>query len=114
MVYERRSQALISRNEWLQRVAGSLRQAAAIIGGALLCGVLGYHWLGGLAWVDSLLEASMILSGMGPVAPMHNDAVKIFASLYALASGCVVLTCAGIVLAPVYHRFLHQFHHEPR
>ncbi len=113
-MYERKSQPPISRAAWLKRMIGAVRLASSIVGGALLLGVLGYHWLGGLGWVDSLLEASMILSGMGPVAAMHNDAVKVFASLYALMSGVVVLGCASIVLAPVYHRFLHHFHHAER
>ena len=70
-------------------------------------------WRSHLGWIDALLEASMILSGMGPVAPMQNETVKIFASFYALISGFVLLTSASIVIAPVLHRFLHHFHHRP-
>ena len=73
-------------------------------------GVVGYRILGGLPWVDALLNASMILGGMGPVDALHTDAAKIFASLYALFSGIVFIGVMGIVLAPFVHRSLHKFH----
>ncbi|MBI3440546.1 MAG: hypothetical protein HY052_01875 [Proteobacteria bacterium] len=109
-MYEHYSQPVLSRAKWILRLVASMRRALVVIGIALLAGVVGYHVLGQLSWVDSLLEASMILSGMGPVAPLQNDAVKIFASLYALMSGFVLLASASIVMAPVLHRFLHHFH----
>jgi len=90
----------------------SLRIAAIVVGLSLLAGILGYHFLGHLNLVDSLLEASMILGGEGPIAPMQNDAVKIFASLYALFSGFVLLAAAGIIIAPILHRLMHHFHQE--
>ncbi|MBU6474851.1 MAG: hypothetical protein KGL10_09420 [Alphaproteobacteria bacterium] len=111
-MYERRNQPLITRAQWLRRLARSLRLSAAIVGVSLLSGILGYHFWGHLNWVDALLEASMILAGMGPVAPMRNDAVKIFASFYALFSGFVILAASSVALAPVLHRFLHRFHQE--
>jgi hypothetical protein len=111
-MYERRSQPLISRTQWLLRLARSLRVAGAVVGVSLLVGMLGYHFLGNLNWVDSLLEASMILAGMGPVAPLQGDTVKIFASVYALFSGFVLLAAAGIVLAPILHRLMHHFHQD--
>ncbi len=77
---------------WLTRVRKSVLLAVSIITVSLGVGVMGYHVLGGLALVDALLEASMILGGMGPVAPMTNDAVKIFASFYALFSGLILLS----------------------
>jgi len=77
---------------------------------ALAIGVLGYHSVAGLSWIDSLLNASMILTGMGPVDPMKTDAAKLFASLYAIFSGSVFLTAIAFVLAPIFHRLLHRFH----
>ena len=112
MYYERRSQPLISQAQWLLRLARSLRLAGAVIGISLLSGILGYHFFGHLDWVDSLLEAAMILGGEGPIAPMQNDAVKIFASLYALFSGFILLAAAGIVLGPILHRLMHHFHQD--
>jgi hypothetical protein len=73
-------------------------------------GMVGYHFLEGLSWVDALLNASMILGGMGPVAPLQTVAGKIFASFYALYSGVVLLAAVGILATPIYHRFLHRFH----
>lgn len=77
-----------------------------------MLGVLGYHFIAGFTWVDSLLNASMILAGMGPVNPIENEAGKIFASAYALFSGVVFLGSVGVLFAPLYHRFLHRFHLE--
>lgn len=111
-MYERRSQPLLTRAQWLLRLARSLRLSATVIGLSLFIGILGYHFLGSLNWVDSFLEASMILGGEGPISPLQNDAVKIFASLYALFSGFVLLAAAGIVIAPILHRLMHHFHQE--
>jgi hypothetical protein len=83
-----------------------------LILGALGLGTFGYHYLEGLPWIDAELNASMILSGMGPVAELHTTAGKLFASFYALFSGVAFIAIAGVLLAPVYHRFLHQFHLE--
>ena len=82
----------------------------AIVAFALLIGILGYHLIAGLSWIDSLLNASMILTGMGPVDPMKDTASKLFASAYALFSGVVFLSAVGIVLSPVFHRIIHAFH----
>lgn len=107
MLYEHHTQPVISYRQWLIRMARSFWCASIIVSIALLIGVLGYHLLGHLAWVDAFLEASMILGGMGPVAPLQNDIIKIFAALYALFSGLVLLSTMGIILAPFLHRILH-------
>lgn len=86
--------------------------AVFLVAGSLGLGMAGYHSFAGLSWIDSLLNASMILTGMGPVDPMPNSAAKLFASFYALFSGIVFLSSAAILIAPVFHRFLHRFHLE--
>ncbi len=75
-------------------------------------GVVGYHYFEGLSWLDSLLNASMILTGMGPVDVLHRPASKLFASFYSLFSGIVFLSTVALLLAPIAHRFLHFFHIE--
>ena len=79
---------------------------------ALAIGIVGYHSLAGFGWVDSLLEASMILGGMGPVhgSDLTTSASKVFASAYALFSGLMFIGVVGIVLTPIVHRFMHKFH----
>jgi TRAP-type C4-dicarboxylate transport system permease small subunit len=77
---------------------------------SLLLGMGGYKYFYGISWVDSLLNASMILTGMGPVNTAPNDGAKIFASVYAIYSGVAFLTMVAVVFAPVLHRFLHRFH----
>ncbi len=78
--------------------------------GSLALGVLGYHLLGGLSWLDALVNASMILTGMGPVNEIATVGGKLFASFYALFSGVAFLTIVAVLLAPAVHRFLHRFH----
>jgi hypothetical protein len=73
-------------------------------------GSWGYHFFGGLGWTDALLNAAMILTGMGPVDPMKSEGGKLFAVFYCLFSGIVFLSLMAIILAPIYHRFLHTFH----
>ena len=109
-MYERRTDELAPRKVYFKRLLGSLAIALAVIVAGLLVGIAGYHYLAGFNWIDSLLEASMILGGMGPVNPLTSDGAKIFAAIYALFSGLVVLALMGIMLSPVVHRVLHKFH----
>lgn len=81
-----------------------------LIAVCLYIGVAGYHYIDGIPWIDALHNASMILSGMGPVAEIRSDAGKIFSSCYALFSGIMFITTVGIILAPVVHRFSHKMH----
>jgi hypothetical protein len=85
-----------------------------VIGGSLVIGVLGYHVFAGFAWIDSLLNAAMLLGGMGPVGDIPTVSGKLFASAYALYAGLVLITASGIMLAPVMHRVLHMLHVEQR
>ncbi|MCC6847556.1 MAG: hypothetical protein IT294_03575 [Deltaproteobacteria bacterium] len=103
---------LPSLRERLPRIARHGGVGGALLGGALAIGVVGYHLIAGLGWIDALLNASMILSGMGPVDPLPTDAAKIFASAYAIFSGVAFITAVGIVMAPAVKHFLHRFHLE--
>ena len=109
-MYEHYKQPVIPFRDFLKRLLRHVGVAAAIILFSLGIGILGYRILGGLSWVDSLLNASMILGGMGPVNPLSGNGAKIFASVYALYSGMILLVTVGVLLAPVVHRLLHHFH----
>ena len=109
---ERKHEKLAPLSVFAKRVAAAVGVACCVIAVVLFIGVAGYHWLAGLGWVDALLEASMILGGMGPVNPIQTTTAKLFASAYALFSGLVFIGIMGIVLAPVVHRALHKFHVE--
>jgi hypothetical protein len=110
--FERKSEPLLPLPKFIRRLATWLGISAAVIFGALFAGVLGYRAFAHLSWIDSLLNASMILTGMGPVATLDTTPAKLFASAYALFSGIVFLSAVGIMLAPVFHRFIHKFHLE--
>ena len=109
-MYERRADDLAPRSIFIKRIIGSLGVALGVIAIALTLGIAGYHFIAGFNWIDSFLEASMILGGMGPVNELHNDVSKIFASVYALFSGLIVIALMGIMLSPVAHRVMHKFH----
>jgi hypothetical protein len=109
-MYEHRNDPLLPRSAFLQRLASHAGIAVGIVAGSLVIGILGYHFLEGLAWIDALVNAAMILGGMGPVDALHSNAGKLFASFYALYSGIVFLLTVGIIFAPVFHRILHHFH----
>lgn len=111
MTYNPKRQ-LLPRREFIRRLGWSITAGGTLIVVSLSIGMVGYHTLAGLSWVDAFLDASMILSGMGPLAPLQTNAAKIFAGCYALYSGLALLTTAGVILAPVVHRVLHKFHLE--
>ncbi|MFI5163758.1 MAG: hypothetical protein ACHQHP_00760 [Bacteroidia bacterium] len=109
-MYEHYKKPLVSAQIFYQRLLKSFLWSAVIIAVSLLIGILGYHFTENLNWLDSLLNASMILGGMGPVDALKTSAGKLFASFYALFSGIVFLVTMSVVIAPVLHRFLHKFH----
>ena len=102
------------RRQFYRRFLRALGVAGVLIGGSLCLGMGGYHFIAGFGWIDALLNASMILSGMGPVAPLTSDGAKLFASAYALFSGVTFITATGVLLSPMFHRVLHRFHLEQK
>ena len=86
--------------------------SAILLGFSIGVGVAGYHFFGDLPWLDSFYNASMILTGMGPIDDMTTTEGKLFASFYALYSGIAFLTTVAVFFAPLAHRFLHVFHLE--
>ena len=113
-MFEQRHEKLAPLSVFIKRMAASLGIAIMAIAISLSVGIAGYHWLAGFGWIDSLLEASMILGGMGPIKELETSGAKVFASLYALFSGLVFIGILGIVLAPMAHRMLHKFHLDDR
>ena len=109
-MYERKGEKLLPWPRFFRRMSLSALLAFGIVAVALFAGILGYHSIASLRWIDALLNASMILTGMGPVDPMTTNAAKLFASAYALFSGVVFLSAVGVVVAPIFHRIIHKFH----
>jgi hypothetical protein len=109
-IFEHHSEPLLPRADFLRRQLKHFWIVLLIIGGSLLIGMVGYHFFEGMNWVDSFLNTSMLLGGMGPVGELRTTAGKIFAGLYALYSGIIFLVIAGILFAPIFHRMLHHFH----
>ena len=110
--FEHHTQPLIPMNQFLRRVGNSGILALGIITVSLMIGMIGYRSLEGLSWMDAFLNSAMLLGGMGPVNTPVSGGGKLFAGLYALYCGIVVILVAGIILAPIAHRILHRFHLE--
>ena len=113
-MFERKYQKIAPVSVFIRRLVVSAGIAILLILFALFIGIAGYHWIAGLNWVDSLLNASMILGGMGPVNLLTTIGAKIFASLYALFSGLVFIAVMGVVFSPLLHRMLHKFHMDDK
>ena len=111
-MFESRTKALLPRRLYYRRVARNAALGGVVLVIALAIGMIGYHALENLPWVDAFLNAAMILSGMGPVATLQTTAGKIFAGCYAIFSGIALISILGITFAPVVHRALHKFHLE--
>jgi hypothetical protein len=112
--FESRHQPLLPRPEFTRRVARNFAAASALVGVSLAVGMFGYHLTEGMDWIDAFANAAMILSGMGPLDPLRTRGGRLFAGLYALYSGLVLVLASGLVLAPVVHRMFHRFHLEER
>lgn len=115
MIYEHKSQALAPRSVYYRRILGHLSRAFIIMALMLVIGTVGYHFATHpyTEWLDAFHNASMILSGMGPVVTEgFTSGGKIFSSFYALFSGIVFVGAMGYVLAPGIHRLFHKLHLE--
>ena len=113
-MFERKHQDIAPVPVFTRRLVLCFGSALLLILAALFIGIAGYHWFAGLDWIDSLLNASMILGGMGPVNPLNNTGAKVFASAYALFSGLVFIAVMGVVFSPILHRMLHKFHMDDK
>lgn len=109
-MFEKKHEKLAPVSIFIRRVIAAVAISGMLILMALFVGVAGYHWIAGFDWVDALLNASMILGGMGPVNQLSTSGSKIFASAYALFSGLVFVAVMGLVFSPIVHRILHTFH----
>ena len=110
MTFEHKTKALLPRAQFFVRLLRYFFFALILLMVSLGLGVIGYHYLNDLSWLDSLVNASMILTGMGPVDPLKNDTAKWFASFYAIFSGVAFLSIVAVFLSPIAHRILHRFH----
>jgi hypothetical protein len=108
--YERHRDPLLARKAFVARLAVHGGAAFGVVVLALLLGMAGYRFAEGMSWLDAFVNASMILSGMGPANELHTAAGKTFAGFYSLFSGVVFLVVVGVMMAPVVHRVLHRFH----
>jgi len=109
-MFEHKSQPIASRTMFIRRMAASFGLSLFMITVSLGIGICGYHWIADLTWIDSLLNASMILGGMGPVDRLTTSGSKLFASAYAIFSGLMFISVMGVILAPLFHRVIHKFH----
>jgi hypothetical protein len=109
-MYEHYRVPLAPRHVFVRRLLKSCAIAVGVVLVSLLAGTAGYHFTEGLPWLDAALNASMILTGMGPVDKVETTGGKVFAILFSLYSGVTFLTMMAVVLAPVVHRFLHKLH----
>jgi hypothetical protein len=110
MRFERRGEPVLPWPAFFWRLAGSALIGGGLVLVSLAIGMIGYRCFMGMSWIDAFVNASMILSGMGPLAEPQTSGAKLFAGLYALFSGLAVLAIAGVVFAPAVHRFLHYLH----
>lgn len=109
-MFEHHKKPLISRRKFIHRQLRYAGFSGIVLIFSIGLGVAGYHYFGELAWIDSFLNASMILTGMGPVDHLNTSLGKMFAAFYALFSGVSFLTFVAVLFAPIYHRFLHKLH----
>lgn len=101
---------LPTKAHFYRRLARSIVIAFIALAASLFMGMCGYHGFENMGWLDSFLNASMILAGMGPIGDLHTSAGKLFAGCYAIFSGVLFLSMSAVIMAPVVHRFLHRMH----
>ena len=108
--YESKREPLLPKGSFARRLGANLLAAALLVGLSLLAGMAGYYHFESMSWIDAFVNASMILSGMGPMGPLQTWGGKCFAGWYALYSGLALILVSGLILAPLLHRVMHRFH----
>ena len=109
-MFEKRHEKLAHPTTFYARMLKSGIITFCILAVWVMVGIMGYKGICHLGWYDALLNASMIMSGMGPTNSIDNNAGKVFSSVYAIFSGVLFITAVGVLLAPAIHRFMHAFH----
>ena len=109
-MYEHHSEPVLPRAQFIRRVAWHAAGAVLLVAVSLGAGVAGFVLLDGRSLLDGLLNAAMLLGGMGPVGEFSTSAGKLFGAAYALYSGLVFIVCAALALTPALHRMLHMLH----
>ena len=110
--FERRGQPVASRRKFLARMGLAIGLWLFLTTAGMAIGIADYAFFEGMSFVDSFVNAAMILSGMGPMGELKTTGGKVFAGLYAIFSGLIIIIATGFVLAPIFHRVLHRFHVE--
>jgi hypothetical protein len=110
--FEKRHEQLISRSKFFIRVVKFTLLSIGLIAFSLIIGILGYRLSEGMSWIDAFLNSAMLMGGMGQINVLQTEAGKVFAGVYALYCGFVVILSIAIFLTPIFHRFLHHFHLE--
>jgi len=110
--FEKRHESLLPRSKFFLRLVKFVLLSIGLIVFSLIIGILGYRLSEGMSWVDAFLNSAMLMGGMGQVTVLHTDAGKVFAGVYALYCGFILLVSVAVFLAPIFHRFLHHFHLE--
>jgi hypothetical protein len=108
--FEHHTKPVASTAAFVGRLTNNVMSALVLIAVALGAGMAGYHATTGMSWIDAFLNAAMLLGGMGPVSPLDNDGAKLFAGIYALVCGLLIVITSGVILAPILHRVLHAMH----
>jgi hypothetical protein len=113
-MFEQKNHPLLEKSLYYKRLLFSTLLGLLLVSVSLVIGMMGYHHFENMSWLDSFVNAAMILSGMGPLQAIITRGGKLFAGCYAIYSGIALISIAGIIFAPVFHRFLHRFHMEKK
>jgi hypothetical protein len=109
-LFEHKTHQILPFNKFMVRLVKYFLFSSLLIAFSLAIGTIGYYYFAHISWIDSFYNASLILTGMGPVDAMPTDGAKLFASFYALFSGIAFLSTVAVIFAPIAHRLLHILH----
>lgn len=112
-MFESRQDPLIPRRRFYHRMVKFLLAALAVDAFAVAVGAVGYHFIGGLPWLDATLNSALVITGNGPIGAIHSAAGKVFTALDALLGGVTFIVVAAVLLSPVIHRMLHAMNADP-
>lgn len=108
--FESRKDPLASSEKFLARLMNCIGFGILFMSMVLLIGMLGYHFIEDMSWINAFTNSALTLADMGLITPVTTDAGKIFAGIFALLSGLIFFSVIGIIFAPIIHRIFHKFH----
>ena len=113
-IFEHKREPILPLSQFLKRLLRCVVLSLGLLGVTIGVGTVVYHGAENQSWIDALLNAVMIMCGLGLQGGLTTFSGKLFTVVFAVFSAFVFYTTLALLFTPILHRFLHHFHIDDR